>query len=184
MSFLDDLDSVRKAAIISDCGLYRYKLTRFWGPEHALPFVMLNPSTADADIDDPTIRRCMGFARREGAGGIIVVNLFGLRATDPSELHKTRDPFGSANRGEIHALGQWAFLAGVPVVCAWGTHGWYKSANDDATRLLENTGARLVCLGTTKVGHPKHPLYIKGDQPLVPFGSSALSSNPRGPQQE
>jgi hypothetical protein len=172
---------VRKDALISECGLYRYKLTRFWGPEHALPFVMLNPSTADASVDDPTIRRCMGFARREKAGGIIVVNLYGLRATEPAELHKIRDPFGPENRANIHALGKWAFFAGTPIVCAWGAHGWFKSANRDTVHLLKSTGASLVCLGTTKAGEPKHPLYIKGDQPLVPFMSdgTALSRSPQ-----
>lgn len=169
---------VQKAAHISDCGQYRYKLSRFWGPEHALPFVMLNPSTADDFVDDPTIRRCMGFARREGAGGIIVVNLYGLRATEPAELRKVKDPFGPDNRANIHALGKWAFLAGMPIVCAWGTHGWFKSANRDTIHLLKSTGASLVCLGTTKSGEPKHPLYIRGDQPLIPFtrDGTALSS--------
>lgn len=163
-----------KDATLSGCGKYRYRLTRFWGPEHALPFVMLNPSTADASIDDPTIRRCVGFARREGAGGIIVVNLYGLRATDPDELRKVADPFGPDNRVNIHALGKWAFLAGMPIVCAWGTKGWLKSANKDTTHLLKSTGASLVCLGTTKDGAPKHPLYIKSNQPLVPFGIGTL----------
>ncbi len=160
---------VRKAAHISDCGLYRYRLERFWGPEEALPFVMLNPSTADAMIDDPTIRRCMRFARREKAGGIIVVNLYGLRATDPAELRRYSDPFGPDNRANILAVGNQAFRAGVPVVCAWGTGGWVKSADKDTIHLLKSTGAKMVCLGKTMAGHPRHPLYVKGDQPLVAY---------------
>lgn len=162
---------VEKTAHISDCGLYRYRLTRHWGGAPPLPFVMLNPSTADANIDDPTIRRCMGFARREGAGGVIVVNLYGLRATDPAELLKTRDPFGPDNRANVRAIGLEAVASSMPVVCAWGVGGWVKSADMDIIHLLKGTGARLVCLGTTKGGHPKHPLYIKGDQPLTPFRS-------------
>jgi hypothetical protein len=143
---------------------------------------MLNPSTADANIDDPTIRRCMSFARREGAGGIIVVNLYGLRATDPAELLKTKDPFGPDNRANIKGLGMDAVANCMPVVCAWGVGGWVKSADRDAVHLLKSTGARLVCLGTTKAGHPKHPLYIKGDQPLVPFmaGTPSFSATERG----
>lgn len=135
-----------------------------------LPFVMLNPSTADASVDDPTIRRCMGFARREGAGGIIVANLYGLRATDPTALRKTEDPFGPDNRSNIQSVGMEAVATCMPVVCAWGTGGWVKSADRDAIHLLNSTGARLVCLGATKAGHPKHPLYIKGDQPFERFG--------------
>lgn len=156
-------------AHLSDCGTYRYRLTREWGGGRLLPFVMLNPSTADASVDDPTIRRCMGFARRENAGGIVVVNLYGLRATDPVELRRCADPFGPDNRPSIKALGEYAFLSGMPVVCAWGTGGWVKSANRDTIHLLRSTGASLVCLGMTKDGHPKHPLYIKASQPLVPF---------------
>lgn len=175
---------VKKTAHISDCGAYRYRLTRFWGPEHALPFAMLNPSTADANLDDPTIRRCMGFARREKAGGIIVVNLYGLRATEPAELRKVKDPFGPDNRANIHALGKWAFLAGMPIVCAWGTNGWLKSANRDTVHLLKSTGANLVCLGTTKAGDPKHPLYIKGNQPLVPFMNDQPVSSQHGGRHE
>jgi hypothetical protein len=160
---------VEKSANISDCGLYRYQLSRFWGPEHALPFVMLNPSTADATVDDPTIRRCMAFAKREKAGGIIVVNLYGLRATDPKDLLRAGDPFGPDNRANIKLLGDWAMRADMPVVCAWGTGGWIKSADTATIHLLKSTHAKLVCLGTTKAGHPKHPLYIRADQPLVPF---------------
>jgi hypothetical protein len=160
---------VRKTAVLSDGGVYRYRLTRHWGDSPLMPFVMLNPSTADANVDDPTIRRCMGFARRENAGGIAVVNLYGLRATDPAELRKTKDPFGPDNRANISMLGMEAAAAGLPVVCAWGTGGWVKSADVATIHLLKGTGAKLVCLGTTKAGHPKHPLYIKADQPLIPF---------------
>lgn len=168
---------ITKTAHISECGLYRYRLTRHWNEGRLLPFVMLNPSTADANIDDPTIRRCMGFAKRENAGGIVVVNLYGLRATDPAELHRVKDPFGPNNRAEIHAMGKYAFLCGMPIVCAWGTNGWFKSANRDTIHLLKSTGASLVCLGTTKSGEPKHPLYIKGDQPLIQFGATVTSHN-------
>lgn len=161
-------DIVRRATI-SPCGRYRYRLTRYWGPGLFLPFVMLNPSTADAEIDDPTIRRCMGFARREGFGGILVVNLYGLRATEPAELRKTADPFGPDNRKTLHNTAQEASLLETPIVCAWGANGWYQSADRDVTNLLRETGAKLVCLGTTKAGHPKHPLYIKSSEPLVPF---------------
>lgn len=162
---------VRKTASISDCGTYRFRLTRNWGPGYMLPFVMLNPSTADAEVDDPTIRRCMSFARREDAGGITVVNLFAYRTPSPAALWKV-DPLkriGLHNEHALYDVANEAIGANMPVVCAWGA-----GAGDTAgftTEWLKTRGARLVCLGTTKDGHPRHPLYVKGDQPLEPFPS-------------
>lgn len=164
---------IKRSALISGDGLYRYRLERFWGAGHALPFVMLNPSTADGMVDDPTIRRCMGFARREGRDGIVVCNLFGLIATNPAALKNADDPFGPCNHGALSRLvkvwGQ-AFSAPLaPVVCAWGARGSLKDANEIACQILLDSGADLVCLGKTKDGHPRHPLYVRADQPLEPF---------------
>ena len=89
---------IERAAVISKCGAYRYSLTRKWSDAPLLSFVMLNPSTADAKEDDPTIRRCIGFARREGAGGLIVANLYALRSSSPEALWAARDPIGPQNR--------------------------------------------------------------------------------------
>src|SRR3954470_11499675 len=88
---------IEKSAAFSSCMTWRYRLTRYWGPGSMLPFVMLNPSTADDEVDDPTIRRCMGFARREGLGGIVVANLYALRATYPKSLALHPDPDGPGN---------------------------------------------------------------------------------------
>ncbi len=159
-------DLVRKAATVSLCGLYRYRLDRFWGAAPALPFVMLNPSTADAEIDDPTIRRCMGFARREGAGGVIVCNLYAFRATRPDDLWRAADPCGPDNEKALSGLASWASYAGMPIVCAWGTHG---GKNNRPIALMLDAGAKLLCLGLTKGGHPRHPLYVRGDEPLVSY---------------
>lgn len=91
-----------KSAIISECGKYRYSLSRIWDENKAnVLFIMLNPSTADGDVDDPTIRRCIGFAKSWGYGGIYVGNLFAYRATDPKELLKVENPIGFEN---IHHL--------------------------------------------------------------------------------
>lgn len=158
-----------KAAIISGCGRYRYSLTRQWGDEPLLPFVMLNPSTADADIDDPTIRRCIGFARREGAGGIIVANLFGLRATDPRELMLAGDAFGPNNEEHIWNLACKAHATYMPIVCAWGERGDLMGAARRAMGLMVLAMAPMVCLGRTAHGHPRHPLYVAGDQLLENF---------------
>ena len=162
-------EPIIKTARLSADGIYRYRLTRSWGPGAFLPFVMLNPSVADADVDDPTIRRCMGFARREGAGGIIVVNLFALRATEPERLKEVNDPFGPGNHDALYEAAIDAVTMDMPVVCAWGAggvvHGGYRSCIDQ----FQRAGARLVCLGKTKDGHPRHPLYVRRDQPLIPL---------------
>lgn len=159
---------VRKTADISDCGTFRYRLTRYWGPGYMLPFVMLNPSTADANVDDPTIRRCMAFARRESAGGIVVANLCAFRSPSPADLDKASDPFGLGNKQVLQCLAQEAAAQGVPIVCAWGSHGAGRG-DQYAVNLFREEGAKLVCLGKTAAGHPRHPLYVRGDQPLLPL---------------
>jgi hypothetical protein len=162
-------EEVAKGAIISDCQRYRYQLTRSWDGTASLPFVMLNPSTADASNDDPTIRRCMSFAKREGAGGIVVANLFAFRATSPSDMKAAADPFGPDNELTLRCLARAAVASSKLIVCAWGTHGDEFGTNLLAMAIFQQEGAQLVCLGKTKDGHPRHPLYVKGDQPLVPF---------------
>lgn len=160
----------QSSAEISDCGRYRYWLERKWNRADPQVFVMLNPSTADANEDDPTIRRCIGFAKREGAGGIVVVNLFAWRATDPKELSTTSDPIGPGN---TRAIGEALLMAAVhqrPIICAWGAHHLAQTQGERLQRRAVDCAAQLVCLGTTKSGAPKHPLYIKRDQPLVRFG--------------
>lgn len=149
-------------AVISDCGRFRYRLER--GDLPRLTFVMLNPSTADALQDDPTIRRCAGFAKREGYNGIHVVNLYALRATNPKELWKHADRVGPLN----HTCLEWAGYEARRIVVAWGANAEPAVAHA-SIQLLRKSGARLVCLGKTKDGSPRHPLYVRGDQPLVDF---------------
>lgn len=155
---------VIKTARISECGAYRYRLTRHWDAGRPpMTFVMLNPSTADADIDDPTIRRCIGFAKREGAGGIVVVNLYAYRATDPKNLPNDGSKVGPKNESYLYdALME---ANGRPVVCAWGT----KGNGSFFAQWAKGYGANLMALGITKDGFPKHPLYIAGDAPLMPY---------------
>lgn len=126
---------------------------------------MLNPSTADADVDDPTIRRCMSFAQREGAGGLLVVNVYAFRATEPRAMLAATDAYGPDNERVLNDL---AMHSRTAIVCAWGTHG-----GEGARRTIEifrRLNTPMVCLGITKEGHPRHPLYVRGDQPLVRFG--------------
>lgn len=162
-SELPGMEPIVKSAQID--GPYRYELTRHWGNGGTMAFVMLNPSTADADLDDPTIRRCMGFARREGMGGISVVNLFAWRETDPRYLPPVDDEaIGPLNDRKTTLVMQAADV----VVAAWGAH---PRATERAKFVLSvPLRTPLVCLGTTKAGAPRHPLYVRGDQPLVPVG--------------
>ena len=158
---------VRKSADISACGRYRYRLTRHWDPDaRPLAFVLLNPSTADASVDDATIRRCMGFARRDSFGSILVVNLYAFRTTDPRHLKHCPDPDGPENLSYLDEVAEVSRLTSSPVVCGWGTWGGERGPVV-AARLLRQ-GAHLVCLGLTRCGHPKHPLYVRADQPFVP----------------
>lgn len=157
------------SASLSTCGRYRYRLTRVWSPsEPLLPFIMLNPSTADATVDDPTIRRCKGFAERERYGGIVVVNLYGLRATRPDVLWGTSDPIGPEND---HAIARVTIDARGPIVCAWGVNGDVMNRGAKVLEFIEQIAAvdRLVCLGKTKSGAPRHPLYVPANQPLEPY---------------
>lgn len=155
-------------AIISGCGQYRHSLTRKWGPGPTCVFIMLNPSTADAVEDDPTIRRCIGFAQREGCGSLEVVNLFGFRATSPADLKRAADPVGRWNDQYLYAAVK--FATG-PVIAAWGAHGAWMDQSRKVRQMLRTKP--LKCLGLTKAGEPKHPLYLPGDAPLINFNHCA-----------
>jgi len=154
-------------AVFSKCGLYRYELMRSWSTAKPMMWIMLNPSTADAVDDDPTIRRCIRFAQRQRAGGIIVCNLFALRSTDPSALKVAKDPVGPDNDTTLINC---ARRSGA-IVCAWGTHGTLNNRNQAVMRLLDNEGLslKMFCLGLTKHGHPRHPLYLKKNTELLPL---------------
>jgi hypothetical protein len=160
------LDGVKADASLSPCGTYRYLLTRHWyegiadPPIKHVAFVMLNPSSADADVDDRTIRKCQKFARAWGYNGISVLNLFALRATQPDELYHHPDPVGPANDDVIEAI---VTGAGTGlVVVAWGQHGAHRSRGLIVLDRLRALGVPPMRLGPlTKGGHPGHPLYLK-----------------------
>jgi hypothetical protein len=155
--------SLESWADVSECGRYRYQLARKWGSGPIACFVMLNPSTADAHQDDPTIRRCIGFAKREMCGGLVVVNLFAWRATKPSALLSAYNPVGLRNDVEIRDGMRCAQATDGPIIAAWGAH---KIAAPRAKEVA-SWGADLLCLGTTGSGAPRHPLYVPKDAPLI-----------------
>ena len=150
-------------ACIDETGAYRYKLSRRWNPDKPMVmFIMLNPSTADANVDDPTIRRCIGFAQSWGYGGLWVGNLFALRSPHPKDLLPADDPVGSQNDAALNSMADRSDL----VVAAWSAEAAKFPAREAQVR--EMFGPRLYCLATTKGGHPRHPLYLKGDlTPIV-----------------
>lgn len=161
------------SAIISNCGRYRYALSRQWDATlPVLTFVMCNPSTADASQDDPTIRRCIGFAKRDGLyGGIDIYNLFALRATDPNELFGAVDRVGPDNERYLDGIlrAQSEGITSSKIICAWGAHKAVKNAGMFWRGRAKALCVPLHCLGKTKDGYPKHPLYIRSDQPFEVF---------------
>jgi hypothetical protein len=159
---------VNSTATLSGCGRYRYLLGRRWAPGPTMGWIMLNPSTADATHDDNTIRACVRLARAAGAGGILVANLYALRSTDPKGLRRAADPIGPVND---NALARVAAECD-PVVCAWGAHAdlGRKGRGAEVLGRLELLGVRPVCLAVLKGGEPGHPLFVRTDTPLRPYG--------------
>jgi hypothetical protein len=155
---------MNKSAVID--GPYRLVLERSWDNRPACGFIMLNPSTADATTDDPTIRRCIGFAKSWGFGGLVVLNLFAFRATNPKELERAYNPVGIFNDPTIFEYTR-AQVCGT-IVAAWGAHR-VMGNEYRAESVIRLIGRPLYCLGTTKNGHPRHPLYVPSNTGLAPF---------------
>jgi hypothetical protein len=150
---------------------YRYCLLRCWDPQWderadaAMYFVMLNPSTADHEVDDPTIRRCIGFAKACGFKALYVVNLYALRATNPKDLWESSDPAGRMNLAYLEAICLRSVNIGGVIVAGWGNNA-LPVAVEEFRALVEETGASIWCLGANANGSPKHPLYIPADRAL------------------
>jgi hypothetical protein len=146
----------------SPCRRYRYELWRRWAPGPYCMFIGLNPSTADEESEDPTVRRCMGFARSWGCGALCMTNLFAFRATDPEVMKWEPEPVGADNDATLVRL---AAGAGI-VVAAWGVHGSHLGRAAVVAALIQG----LQCLGRNLDGSPKHPLYVAKDRGLEGFG--------------
>lgn len=156
------------SAIISDCGQYRYRLSRQGPGQGSTAVIMVNPSTADATVDDATIRKLLGFGARNQWGEIIVGNLFAFRATDVRELGRVPDPIGPENDDHLRQIVSNADR----VVFAWGPLAKQPKHLRDRWRTVRNlahaVGHKPLCIGpVAKDGHPKHPLMLAYDLPTV-----------------
>jgi len=170
--------ATHSCASISDDGTYRWELHRRWASEcPVVLWVMLNPSTADGDKDDATLRRCIAFSTDWGFAGLAVANLFALRARHPGRLTQHADPVGKHNDTSLARLSATADL----VVAAWGSHPMARSRLGGISTLL---GANVKCLGLTGLGQPRHPLYLSRQSRLEPWhaGSSRLADGRSGGQ--
>jgi hypothetical protein len=153
---------MKTGATLSECRRYRFALWRIWDDSrpYAL-FIGLNPSTADETSDDPTITRCINFARDWGYGGVYMANLFAYRATHPGEIYSTGDPIGAANDDWLKKLSNEAGIT----IAAWGNHGSFMGRSKIASRLIKG----LYALKINKSGEPAHPLYLPASSKPTPF---------------
>ena len=162
------------SAVYSDCETYRYLLRRDWarsGPH--LIYILLNPSTASAEKNDPTVERCERRARAAGFAGFSVANLFAFRATDPRALRHSADPVGPENNAVLADIS----AGGDRVLCGWGVHGTLCGRGGEVADMLRRRGADLWHLGLTKAGFPRHPLYIGYAQKPQPWVATRLPEN-------
>lgn len=158
--------TMHKGAEFSGDRAYRYALWRTWEPGASCMFIGLNPSTADENTDDPTIRRCIGFARLWGYGSLYMLNLFGFRATDPREMKDAANPIGGSNDETLTYYRSRCSL----IIAAWGKHGTHLNR---AEHVMQIMARRIDCLGRNQDGTPKHPLYLKANTKPELFYSPA-----------
>jgi hypothetical protein len=157
-------------AVFDQTEAYRYTLGRRWAPGgRRVCFCLLNPSTADASVLDPTLTRCFGYARQWGYQAMDVTNVFALRSTDPKGLREVEDPIGANNDAHIVELARDADL----VVVGWGTHARLNERHSQVIELLRGV-CEMTCLGVTKDGFPKHPLYLRKDLEPTAFESQMV----------
>jgi len=158
---------MESAADISEDGLYRYSLMRSWAPDGSMAtFIMLNPSTADASVNDATIVRCRGFAESWGCNGLLVVNLYALRARNPRRLWEAEDPVGPRNDVYLESYIERALWLEWPLVAAWGANAKPDRVAQVLDMVPHGNETSLKALGVTKSGAPRHPLYLRSDSVL------------------
>ena len=156
------MKNIIKSAVFSPCRKYRYSLSRTWDiNQKIILFIGLNPSTADETHDDPTIRRCLFYSSRWGFGGLIMVNLFALRATLPKDLKNSKHPVGRDNNQFIIHAHKEASMT----IAAWGNDGDLYNRDQEVLEIITNP----MCLKVNKTGQPAHPLYQKKDIKPKPY---------------
>ncbi|SFV31428.1 hypothetical protein SAMN05216456_1338 [Devosia crocina] len=148
---------VADPATFSPCRTWRYRLERRWGDGAQVAFIMLNPSTADEENNDPTIRRCISYAKHWGFGGLLIGNIFAFRSTDPKGLYSAPDPIGPENDDWLDTIANQA----AAIVCGWGVHGAYQARGRAVLDRLSHR--KPMALKLTADGHPGHPLYLRKD---------------------
>jgi len=164
-------------AQFSPCRNWRYTLHRQWADGPGVGFLMFNPSTADERMDDPTIRKCRGFAMRWGYGWMVIVNLFAIKGTDPRIVRRVGDPVGPLNNYHIVK----ALEGSRELVCAWGCGGHMKGdllhRPSQVMKLLEQRAFSLPvnCLGYSADGSPRHPLMLAYDTPRIEYMARKVS---------
>lgn len=180
---MDDSPEVAAGAIFDPSRRYRYRLWRTIDPfaveRRICLFAMLNPSTADEYVLDPTVRRCVSFAKDWGVfSRVDVVNIFAFRATDPRALLNEPDPVGVDNDRHIEQ----AAIEAELIICAWGVYGTLHGRARHVLAALANNPAlrpKLHALGETASGQPKHPLYVRADTPLISYTLDNLNPDRR-----
>jgi len=168
-----------KAAVFSPFREYRYTLWRQWRQSilddiKCCMFICLNPSTADETNDDPTMRRCMGFAKKWGMDAMIVTNIFAFRSTDPKKMLAHPDPVGPDNDYHIIA----SAIGAQFVIAAWGNHGLHRRRYAQVLDILNSFDCPVYCLGVTGKAQPKHPLYLRTEAPRLAYGKCSRCSCP------
>ena len=151
---------MEKTAHLSKCRKYRYTLHRTWdNSKEKIVFIGVNPSTADETIDDATLTKCMNYAKAWGYGGLVMLNLFAYRATDPTVMKSARDPIGgSENDSFIKKYTDPKKIS--KVICAWGEHGKHLDRANLVIKSHIHSDAKLYALKINKSGAPHHPLYL------------------------
>ena len=156
---------MNRSAEISEDGLYRYRLDRWWGDGARVLWIMLNPSTADAEVDDPTIRRCIGFTKAWGYDGLTVVNMYPFRATKPADLRRWLRRGGDAVALNKNSDVTLKLRRAAPlVIAAWGANADFNPIDDFWTDVYH--------LGRTGGGQPRHPLFVLGDTKPIPWAAA------------
>ena len=159
--------AIQADARLSECGRYRYRLWRRWAEGPQALFILLNPSTADAHVDDPTLRRCMSFAQREGCAALEVVNLMAWRATSPADLPS--DPIRACGPENLDHIRAAVVSTHGPIIAGWGAHPMAATLAGALLTELRAMGRQVHALRLTKSGAPGHPLYIPKEAPLIAF---------------